>query len=65
MATNQTNFERRSVQGRPIFVLGVSGPDVVGDARVYMTADGARNFADHILEEIAVAEMGTGECESG
>lgn len=65
MGMNQPRFERRSAQGRPVFVLGVTGPDVVGDARVYMTLDGARAFAAHVSEEITLAEMGNAGCENG
>lgn len=65
MGMNQLQFERRSAQGRPVFVLSVAGPDVVGDARVYMSLDGARNFVAHMNEEIALTEMGNSGCENG
>lgn len=56
MAGNWWRVERADAQGYPLLRLTVRGPDVVGNAHVYLNLDEARRLRDHLAEEITIAE---------
>jgi hypothetical protein len=57
MSANRVDISRTDAQGNPVIVLRISGDDVVGDARVYLSLYRAGLLRDALAEEIEVAEL--------